>query len=47
MTESGIWCQQESPLKVVNGILVVRGSEAKLKQIENLLVDLKGKLLDK
>ena len=34
-------------LQVVNGILIVRGSEAKLKQIGNLLVDLEGKLLSK
>ena len=34
-------------LKVVNGILVVRNSEAQLKQVENLLLDLEGKLLSK
>ena len=47
MTESEMWCQQQTPLQVVNGILIVRGSEAKLKQIGNLLVDLEGKLLSK
>ena len=31
-------------LKVVNGILIVRNSETILKQVENLLVDLEGKL---
>ena len=34
-------------LKVVNGILIVRNSETILKQVENLLVDLEGKLLSK
>ena len=34
-------------LKAVNGILIVRNSEAQLKQVENLLLDLKGKLLSK
>ena len=47
MTESEMWCQQQTPLQVVKGILIVRGSEAKLKQIGNLLVDLEGKLLSK
>ena len=34
-------------LQAVNGILVVRNSEAQLKQVENLLLDLEGKLLSK
>ena len=48
MAGSDTWVEGDghgsASLKVVNGILIVRNSETILKQVENLLVDLEGKL---
>ena len=48
MVGSETWVEGDghgsASLKVVNGILIVRNSETILKQVENLLVDLEGKL---
>ena len=51
MVGSETWVEGDghgsASLKAVNGILIVRNSEAQLKQVENLLLDLEGKLLSK
>ena len=51
MVGSETWVEGDghgsASLKAVNGILIVRNSEAQLKQVENLLLDLEGNLLSK
>ena len=51
MVGSETWVEGDghgsASLQAVNGILIVQNSEAQLKQVENLLLDLEGKLLSK